>query len=338
MAQFAFALLASFVACAMAAPMDMSDSASPQERAIIRRVTAQRAIFPGLGGFGLGGLGLGGFGYGLGGLGYGGLGFGGLGYGLGGLGYGGYGFGYPGLFFDEEPSGSSDESQMDGENDEMMDDHMKSYSKGDFKTIVIPGNMIHKMKVKLYNKPGMESSTANMATSIDATNTAPMTSTSNMNQKVRIIRVPTSVFRRFVHHARQSTGHGIDTDHMTESGMTDIDNEVPMEASIDADNTEQEEATNVKGMKVLRVPHEVFTRLHKTIPKRVQTAVTDQDLDNIVKGKEKSMVRVLPVPHSIYKKLKEQYQSAYESADEGSSDDSMFGSSDESADSSTDSE
>ena len=64
-----------------------SDSLTPSERAILRRVVhTQRVIYPGLyGGLGYGGLGYGGLGYG--GLGYGGLGYGGLGYG--GLGYGG---------------------------------------------------------------------------------------------------------------------------------------------------------------------------------------------------------------------------------------------------------
>lgn len=51
---------------------------TPSERALIRQVTASRAIYPGFGGFGLG---------------YGGLGFGGLGLGYGGYGLGGFGLG-----------------------------------------------------------------------------------------------------------------------------------------------------------------------------------------------------------------------------------------------------
>ncbi|OQV18115.1 hypothetical protein BV898_07885 [Hypsibius exemplaris] len=89
-------------------------SDDPEQRALIRSVTASRFIGGGLGGFG--GLGFGGLGYGglgLGGLGlglgYGGLGFGGLYGGLGGFGVGYRGIGYGGFggFWDEDQNSTA---------------------------------------------------------------------------------------------------------------------------------------------------------------------------------------------------------------------------------------
>ncbi|GAV02596.1 hypothetical protein RvY_13139 [Ramazzottius varieornatus] len=76
---------------------EKTNDLTPSERALIRQVTASRAIYPGFGGFGLG---------------YGGLGFGGLGLGYGGYGLGGFGLGLGGLFFDED-SGQDQEATID---------------------------------------------------------------------------------------------------------------------------------------------------------------------------------------------------------------------------------
>ncbi|XP_055336779.1 keratin, type I cytoskeletal 10-like [Paramacrobiotus metropolitanus] len=292
-AQISFAtLILGLVGCSYGAPVD-GDAANPDERALIRSVTAQRGIFGGLGGFGLGGLGFGGLGFGglgygglgYGGLGYGGLGYGGLGYGLGGLGYGGFGF--PGLFFDEDPSAESDESQ-----DEAMT------SKRDYKTVVIPGHKIRKLKLQVYKKQGEESAVDNASSAIGSATMETMPSASTTNEKIRVIRVPHSAFRRLMHRIRNAA-------EVTPSAESTDNSESNME-NIDVDNSEQE-MTKGKGMQVMRLPHHIFNRFASTIPKEMQTVVTDRDLQNVVHGKENSMIRVVNVPHDVYKHMYEKF-------------------------------
>ncbi|XP_055354130.1 uncharacterized protein LOC129599827 [Paramacrobiotus metropolitanus] len=138
----------------------------------------------GIGGYGTYALdGLGGYG-GLGtyrGLDYGGLGTVGYG-GLGGYGSGGLGYGRGGLIYDED---------LSAENDEFPDEAMTS--KGDYKTVIIPGHKIRKLKMKLYKKHGEESAIDHATTITGNSNMETMpTENKSGNENIYVIRVSPS--------------------------------------------------------------------------------------------------------------------------------------------------
>ncbi|XP_055354108.1 aspartate, glycine, lysine and serine-rich protein-like [Paramacrobiotus metropolitanus] len=223
-------------------------------------------------GYGLGGIG--GYGtYGLGGLGgyggYGGLGYGGvgtLGYGgLGGYGLGGLGYGRGGLIYDEDPS---------AENDEFQDEAMTS--KGDYKTVIIPGHKIRKLKVQLYKKHGEESAVDHATTTTGSSNMETMpTENKSSNENVRVIRVPHHIFRRLMHQMREVA----EVTPITDNSATESN----VDSNIDVDNTQEEASKwkNWKGVHELRHPH------------------------HIKRDKENSMIRVVTVPRHVYKGLNE---------------------------------
>ncbi|XP_055354110.1 keratin, type II cytoskeletal 1b-like [Paramacrobiotus metropolitanus] len=203
-------------------------------------------------GYGLGGIG--GYGtYGLGGVGsygglgtYGGLGYGGvgtLGYGgLGGYGLGGIGYGRGGLLYDEDPS---------AENDEFQDEAMTS--KGDYKTVIIPGHKIRKLKVQLYKKHGEESAIDHATTATGTSNMETMpTENKSGNENICVIRVSpiTSSADSCIRCVKLPRSPPI-TDNSAAESNVDI--------NIDVDNTQEEASKwkNWKGVHELRHPHHI---------------------------------------------------------------------------------
>jgi len=250
--------VASFLVCAVAyvcaVPVEMMEDTEAPE--------ARQFLGGGLGG--LGGYGLGGFG------GYGVRRFGG--YGLGG--YGGYGLGGLGGFFDEDPS---------AENDESMDDEMASHGK----TLVIPGHMIRKLKIKLNSDAAVDNLNTEMGPasgSIDNLNSE-TTPASTENQKFRVISMPHSKFRKLAKHlAKTRWTNTANTDTDTDSKFRKLakymdKGQWSKTANIDTDTTDMSNEGNEQEVRVIRVPSTVFKMLKNRYQQDVHEALDQESLE-----------------------------------------------------------
>jgi len=244
------------------------DDESPSARQLaVRRVTAQRTILPGLGGFGYGGLGgYGGFGgLGYGGLGYGGLGYGGLGYG--GLGYGGFGYGglgyggFGGLggFFDE-----NQETTEDGQT-------------GQENVIRIPGSAIKKLVLKMKGS-GEGEEMENQGTDMENQGGDMMTQGGDMTTQ-----------------GGDMTTQGGETTTQGGGDLTEAPQPQAPQKSSDRFKLLRKYHKSNKNTEIIAIPHHLFRRLMRKVSK----------YDNKF-NREANNVEIVRVPHKYFESLEKQ--------------------------------